>query len=57
MIELLRLLDDSEEPATIQVLGQSAARGPFGEIEILTKLVEGKFPDYQRVIPTAMPRP
>ena len=24
----------------------------FGEIEMLSKLVEGKFPDYQRVIPT-----
>ena len=51
VIELLRLLDDSEEPATIQVLGHQL-RVAFGEIEILTKLVEGKFPDYQRVIPT-----
>lgn len=51
VIELLRLLDDSDEPATVQVLGHQL-RVAFGEIEILTKLVEGKFPDYQRVIPS-----
>lgn len=51
VIELLRLLDDSDEEATLQVLGHHL-RVAFGDIEILTKLVEGKFPDYQRVIPT-----
>ena len=25
----------------------------FGEIELISKLVEGKFPDYQRVVPAA----
>ncbi len=49
--ELLRLLADSEEPATVQVIGNQI-RIAFGEVEFVTKLVEGKFPDYQRVIPS-----
>ncbi|MBA3477222.1 MAG: DNA polymerase III subunit beta [Lautropia sp.] len=49
--ELLRLLGDSEEPVLVQVVGHQI-RISFGEVEFVTKLVEGKFPDYQRVIPT-----
>lgn len=49
--ELLRLLGDNEEPVQVQVIGHQI-RIAFGEVELLTKLVEGKFPDYQRVIPT-----
>jgi DNA polymerase III subunit beta len=49
--ELLRLLSDSTDPVSVQVLGNQI-RFAFGEIEIVTKLVEGKFPDYQRVIPS-----
>ncbi len=51
VLELLRLLDDSDDTAQLQVLGHQL-RVSFGDIEILTKLVEGKFPDYQRVIPS-----
>ncbi|MGE0798540.1 MAG: DNA polymerase III subunit beta [Lautropia sp.] len=49
--ELLRLLGDSEEPVLVQVINHQI-RISFGEVEFITKLVEGKFPDYQRVIPT-----
>lgn len=49
--ELLRLLGDSEEPVLVQVISHQI-RISFGEVEFITKLVEGKFPDYQRVIPT-----
>lgn len=49
--ELLRLLSDAAEPVSVQILGHQI-RIAFGEIEIVTKLVEGKFPDYQRVIPS-----
>ena len=49
--ELLRLLGDNEEPVLIQVISHQI-RISFGEVEFITKLVEGKFPDYQRVIPT-----
>lgn len=51
VLELIRLFDDGDDEAQLQVLGHQL-RVAFGEIEILTKLVEGKFPDYQRVIPT-----
>ncbi len=49
--ELLRLLGDSDEPVLVQVISHQI-RISFGEVEFVTKLVEGKFPDYQRVIPT-----
>ncbi|MEI7443558.1 MAG: DNA polymerase III subunit beta [Burkholderiales bacterium] len=48
--ELQRLLADSDEPVTID-LAQNQIRFRFGEVDLLSKLVEGKFPDYQRVIP------
>jgi DNA polymerase-3 subunit beta len=48
--ELQRLLDDSDEPVTIDI-APNQIRFRFGEVELLSKLVEGKFPDYQRVIP------
>ena len=51
VIELLRLLGDSDEPVLVQVINHQI-RISFGEVEFVTKLVEGKFPDYQRVIPT-----
>ena len=49
--ELLRLMGDTDEPVLVQVAGNQI-RITFGDIEFITKLVEGKFPDYQRVIPT-----
>jgi DNA polymerase-3 subunit beta len=48
--ELQRLLADSDEPVTIDI-AQNQIRFRFGEVDLLSKLVEGKFPDYQRVIP------
>jgi DNA polymerase-3 subunit beta len=33
-------------------IGASQARFSFGSIEIVSKIVEGKFPDYQKVIPS-----
>jgi DNA polymerase-3 subunit beta len=48
--ELQRLLDDSDETVTIDI-APNQIRFRFGEVELLSKLVEGKFPDYQRVIP------
>jgi DNA polymerase III subunit beta len=51
VLELQRLLSDAEEPVTIDV-SNNQVRLRFGEVEMISKLVEGKFPDYQRVIPT-----
>lgn len=51
VLELIKLLDDSDEPVQL-VIGASQARFSFGSIEIVSKIVEGKFPDYQKVIPS-----
>jgi DNA polymerase-3 subunit beta len=51
VLELQRLLTDSETPVTIE-FAANQARFTFDQIELLSKLIEGKFPDYQRVIPT-----
>lgn len=51
VMEMQRLLGDTEEPVTIEVAtGQIRFR--FGDVELISKLVEGKFPDFTRVIPT-----
>lgn len=50
VIELIKLLDDSEEEVTIEV-GTGQVNFSFGEIRLITKVIDGKFPDYTRVIP------
>jgi DNA polymerase-3 subunit beta len=51
VLEMQRLLSDTEEPVSIDVApGQIRFR--FSDIELVSKLVEGKFPDFTRVIPT-----
>lgn len=50
VLELLRLLSDNDDPLSIE-LANNQARFTFSEIRLISKLVEGKFPDYQRVIP------
>ncbi len=51
VIELIKLLGDTDEPAAIAI-GSNQVRFAFGGIEIVSKIVEGKFPDYLKVIPT-----
>lgn len=55
VLELQRLLVDTDEPVQIDV-ATNQVRLRFGDVEMLSKLVEGKFPDYQRVIPTGYRR-
>ncbi|MCZ2290489.1 MAG: DNA polymerase III subunit beta [Burkholderiales bacterium] len=50
VLELQRLLADDEAPIEMRFAGNQA-RFAFGSMEFVTKLVEGKFPDYNRVIP------
>jgi DNA polymerase III subunit beta len=50
VLELMRLLPDGEDAVRIQ-LASGQARFSFGPIELTSKLVEGKFPDYTKVIP------
>jgi DNA polymerase-3 subunit beta len=51
VLELAKLLGDGEEEARIE-LSSSQAAFSFGAIELVSKLIDGKFPDYTRVIPT-----
>jgi len=50
VLELQRLLKDEETPIDMRFAGNQA-RFAFSGMEFVTKLVEGKFPDYNRVIP------
>ncbi|MBK4736497.1 DNA polymerase III subunit beta [Noviherbaspirillum pedocola] len=50
IIELQRLLEESDEPVQIDIAANQV-RLAFADIELISKLVEGKFPDYTRVIP------
>ncbi|MGB5677548.1 MAG: DNA polymerase III subunit beta [Gammaproteobacteria bacterium] len=48
--ELVRLLDDSEEPLRMS-LGSNHIRIEMGGVRFTSKLIDGRFPDYNRVIP------
>jgi DNA polymerase III subunit beta len=50
VIELQRLLSDAEGAIEMQ-FANNQAKFIFDGMEFVTKLVEGKFPDYNRVIP------
>ncbi|MCM5704667.1 DNA polymerase III subunit beta [Larsenimonas salina] len=50
VIELSRLLDDSDEPLTL-IIGDNHLRARTGNYTFTSKLVDGKFPDYERVVP------
>ena len=50
IMELIKLLDDSHEIVELQILNQQVIF-KFGDIFIITKVIDGKFPDYNRVIP------
>jgi DNA polymerase III subunit beta len=51
VLELTRLLTDSDQPVDIELYA-SQVRFRFGSVELTTKIIDGKFPDYTRVIPT-----
>ena len=51
VVELAKLLADSDDEVRIE-LSATQAGFSFGSIELVSKLIDGKFPDYTRVIPT-----
>jgi DNA polymerase-3 subunit beta len=55
VLELSRLLGEHDTPLEIRLGGNQATLG-FGATELVTKLIDGKFPDYERVIPQNHPR-
>ncbi|WED21850.1 DNA polymerase III subunit beta [Vibrio sp. JC009] len=48
--ELVKLLDAPENPVTLQI-GQSNVRADVNNFTYTSKLVDGRFPDYRRVMP------
>jgi DNA polymerase-3 subunit beta len=55
--ELIKLLADSDELVTISIQADkenkpSQVRFSFSGVELISKVVDGKFPDYTKVIPT-----
>jgi len=50
VIELIKLLGDNDEEVTIEI-GQNQTRFSFSNVILVSKIVEGKFPDFNRVIP------
>lgn len=48
--ELSKLLTDSDDMLSMEIL-QTQARFTFGSISLVSKVIDGKFPDYNRVIP------
>lgn len=50
VLELIKLLSESEDLVRIEVLGNQV-RFSFGATLLVSKVVDGKFPDYKRVIP------
>ena len=53
VLELNRLLADNDEPLLIDVL-PSQIRFQFAHISLISKLIDGRFPDYERVIPGSL---
>ena len=51
VIELIKLLNDSEEEVTIEI-NAGQVNFAFNDIRLISKVIDGKFPDYNRVIPS-----
>ena len=48
--ELFKLLADSDDPVTLEI-GEAQVRFTFSGVTLTTKVIDGKFPDYTKVIP------
>ena len=55
VVELSKLLSDVDDPVELRI-GANQVTITLPETELVTKVVDGKFPDYQRVIPVNQPR-
>lgn len=50
VMELVKLLDDSDNPVQLQV-GNNHIKISLADFSFTSKLIDGRFPDYERVIP------
>lgn len=55
VVELSKLLSDADDPVELRI-GANQVTITLPGTELVTKVVDGKFPDYQRVIPANQPR-
>lgn len=55
VLELSKLLNDTDDAVELRIGSNQVTIGLPGT-ELVTKVVDGKFPDYQRVIPASQPR-
>ena len=55
VVELSKLLNDVEDPVELRI-GANQVTITLSGTELVTKVVDGKFPDYHRVIPASQPR-
>lgn len=53
VLEISRLLADSDDEVSMELL-PTQIRFQFGQINLVSKLIDGRFPDYQRVIPATL---
>jgi DNA polymerase-3 subunit beta len=50
VVELIKLLDDSDDEVQIE-LASNQVNFSFANLKLISKVIDGKFPDYNRVIP------
>ncbi|MGE4596873.1 MAG: DNA polymerase III subunit beta, partial [Methylophilaceae bacterium] len=50
ILELIKLLSDTEDVVKVSI-GKNQINFKFNEIDLISKVIEGQFPDYHRVIP------
>ncbi|WP_415032958.1 DNA polymerase III subunit beta [Azonexus sp.] len=53
VLELNRLLSDNEEPLNISMTNSQICFA-FDNVTLVSKLIDGKFPDFERVIPNSL---
>ena len=51
VLELVRLLSDTDDTVKI-ILGSNHLQVEFNQLRLTSKLIDGRFPDYNRVMPT-----
>ncbi len=50
VLELMRLLEESDSPAAVEI-GSNHIKLGMQQLSFTSKLIDGRFPDYQRVLP------
>lgn len=52
IVELIKLLDENDNNEVVIEIAQNQVKFTFGNIILVSKVIDGKFPDHNRVIPT-----